>query len=130
MRLILGMATGWVLATVLLLPSAARGQEASAETQAGPVALAMQTADENADREVLSRFLAREDVQRVAGMADVDLDRASAGVMALDGERLSRAADQARALETRLGAADTITLSATTIIIVLLLVLLIIVAAS
>jgi hypothetical protein len=63
-------------------------------------------------------------------MADVDLSDATAGVLALEGERLSRAADQARALESRMGAQDSITISATTVIIVLLLVLLIVVAAS
>jgi hypothetical protein len=93
------------------------------------VSIAMQTG-EDADRETLRRFIAREDVQQVAQMADLDLETASVGILALEGERLSRAADQARALESRMGAQDTITISATTIIIVLLLVLLIIVVAS
>jgi len=131
MRLISGTTTGWALAAaVLLLPAAAHAQQAAPEAASEPVAIAMQTDGEEADRETLRRFLGREDVQRIAGMADVDLSDASAGVLALEGERLSRAADQARALESRMGARDTITISATTVIIVLLLVLLIVVAAS
>ena len=130
MRWISGGTIGWALAAaLLLLPSAARGQQAAEPAASEPVSIAMQTG-EDADRETLRRFIAREDVQQVAQMADLDLENTSAGILALEGERLSRAADQARALESRMGARDTITLSATTIIIVLLLVLLIIVVAS
>ncbi|HEU4464673.1 MAG TPA: hypothetical protein VFS53_06480 [Gemmatimonadota bacterium] len=130
MKWISGMKTGWALAAaLLLLPAAAGAQQATPQEVDEPVAIAMQTGEE-ADREALRRFVAREDVQKVARMADLDLEDASAGILALEGERLSHAADQARALESRMGAQDTITLSATTVIIVLLLVLLIIVAAS
>jgi hypothetical protein len=130
MRWSSGTTTGWALAAaLLLLPSMARGQQAAEPVASEPVSIAMQTGEE-ADRETLRRFVAREDVQRVARMADLDLQDASAGILALDGERLSHAADQARALEGRLGSQDTITISATTIIIILLLVLLIIVVAS
>lgn len=131
MRLISGTTTGWALAAaLLLLPAAAQAQQAAPEAAPEPTAIAMQTDGEEADREALRRFLGRPDVQRVAGMADVDLSEATAGVLALEGERLSRAADQARALESRMGARDSITISATTVIIVLLLVLLIVIAAS
>jgi hypothetical protein len=124
------MTVGWALAAgLLLLPSIASGQQAAEPVDSEPVSIAMQTG-EQADRETLRRFVAREDVQRVARMADLNLENASAGILALEGERLSLAADQARALESKMGAQDTITLSATTIIIVLLLVLLIIVVAS
>ena len=130
MRWISGSTIGSALAAaVLLLPSAARGQQVAESAASEPVSIAMQTG-EDADRETLRRFIAREDVQQVAQVADLDLENASAGILALEGERLSRAADQARALESRMGAQDTITISATTIIIVLLLVLLIIVVAS
>jgi hypothetical protein len=131
MRWISGIRIGWALAAaLLLLPSAARGQQAAEPAASEPVSIAMQTGGEDADRETLRRFVAREDVQRVARMADLDLEDASAGILALEGERLSHAAEQARALETRMGAQDTITISATTVIIILLLVLLIIVVAS
>ena len=63
-------------------------------------------------------------------LADLDVDRMSDGILALEGEKLSRAADQARAIESRLGAQDTITISTTTLIIILLLIILIIVVAS
>jgi len=131
MRLISGMTIGWALvAALLLLPSAARGQQATTEAVQEPSTIAMQTGSEEADREALRGFIAREDVQRVARVADLDLDDASAGILALEGERLSHAADQARALESQLGSSDTITIQATTLIIILLLILLIIVIAS
>ena len=122
---------GWGLAAaLLLLPSAARGQEAAPEAVSEHTSIAMQVGGEEADRETLRRFIAREDVQRVARIADVDLQDTSAGIMALDGERLSRAAAQARAAENQLGADDTISIKATTLIIILLVILLIIVIAS
>lgn len=130
MRMFSGMTTGWALAAALLvLPSVARGQESTTQAASEPVTIAMQTTEE-ADRDALRRFVARQDVQRVAMAADVDLEKASSGILALEGERLSRAADQARALESKLGAQDSITISATTVIIILLLVLLIVVVAS
>ena len=130
MKWISGMKTGWALAAaLLLLPAAAGAQQATPQEVDEPVAIAMQTGEE-ADREALKRFVGREDVQRIARMADVDLEDASAGILALEGEKLAHAADQARALEGRMGAADTITISATTVIIVLLLILLIVVVAN
>lgn len=130
MKWISGMTTGWALAAaLLLLPSAARGQQSSAEAVQEPTAIAMQTGEE-ADREALRRFVARGDVQRVARMADLDLEDASAGILALEGERLARAANQARAVENQLGSADVISIQATTLIIILLVILLIIVIAS
>lgn len=130
MKWISGMRTGWALAAALLfLPSAARGQQVAAEAVEEPTRIAMQTGEE-ADREALRRFVAREDVQRVARMADLNLEDASAGILALEGERLARAANQARAVENQLGSADVISIQATTLIIVLLVILLIIVFAS
>ena len=130
MRVIRGK-IGWALAAaLLLLPSAARGQEATPEAVPEPTTIAMQIGGEEADRETLRRFIARQDVQRVARIADVDLQDASAGILALDGERLARAAAQARAAEGQLGADDTITIRATTLIIILLIILLIVVIAS
>ena len=130
MKWMSGMKTSWaVAAALLLLPAAARAQQATTEVVEEPMAIAMQTSEE-ADRDALRRFIARGDVQRVARLADVDLERASAGILALEGEHLSRAANQARAAENRLGAADVITINATTLIIILLVILLIIVIAS
>lgn len=130
MRVIRGKVAWALAAAPLLLPSVARGQEAAPEAVSEPTLIAMQVGGEEADRETLRRFIAREDVQRVARIADVDLQDASAGIMALDRERLSRAAAQARAAESQLGADDTISIRATTLIIILLVILLIIVIAS
>ena len=130
MRSISGMTSGLALAAVLLfVPSLARAQQPEPEAGPEPAAVAMQT-DEEADRDALRQFIAREDVRRVARVADLDLEKASAGVLALEGEHLSRAADQARAIEDRLESQDTITIQVTTLIIILLLIILIVVIAS
>jgi hypothetical protein len=124
-------AAAWALAAaLLLLPSAVRAQQATTAAGEETPAIAMQTSQDEADREALRRFIGREDVQRVAAVADLDLDTASEGILALEGEQLSRAADQARALEDRMGAQDVISIQATTLIIILLLILLIVVIAS
>ncbi len=131
MKWISGTKAAWALAAaVLLLPTAAVAQQATTQAAEEPPTIAMQTGGEEADREALRRFVAREDVQKIARVADLDLEDASSGILALEGEKLSRAADQARALESRMGAADSITISATTVIIVLLLILLIVVVAN
>jgi hypothetical protein len=83
-----------------------------------------------ADRQALKDFLGREEVQRVARTSGVDLSDAERGLLALDAERLSRAADQARAIDREMGAAQgEIRLSATVVIIILLLIIIIVVAA-
>lgn len=131
MRSISWMTSGLAFAAALLfVPSLARAQQPEPEAPDEPAAIAMQTDEEEADRDALRRFVAREDVQRVARVADLDLEKASAGVLALEGEQLSRAADQARALEDRMGAQDVISIQATTLIIILLVILLIVVIAS
>ncbi|MGH7543850.1 MAG: hypothetical protein ACREK7_07900 [Gemmatimonadota bacterium] len=98
---------------------------------AQPESLQLAQADpQAADRQALREFLGREEVQRVARTSGVDLSDAERGLLALDGERLSRAADQARAIDRELGAAQgEIRLSATVVIIILLLIIIIVVAA-
>ena len=130
MRTISAITSGLALAAgLLVLPALARAQQAEPQADPEPAAIALQT-DEEADREALRRFIARDDVQRIAHVADLDLEKASAGVLALEGERLSRAADQARAIEDRLEAQESITIQVTTLIIILLLIILIVVIAS
>jgi hypothetical protein len=83
-----------------------------------------------ADRQALRDFLGRDEVQGLARTSGVDLSDAERGLLALDGERLSRAADQARTIDRELGTAQgEIRLSATVVIIILLLIIIIVVAA-
>ncbi|HUP02179.1 MAG TPA: hypothetical protein VM737_11775 [Gemmatimonadota bacterium] len=124
--------TRWTLSIVTLLvlgsTATAAAQQAPDPIGSEPVQLAQVDPDE-ANRQVLRAFMEREPVQRVAGLAGVDMDKAMAGVLALEGERLASAAAQARAIDREIGAQDRISLSATTIIIVLLLLIVIIIAA-
>lgn len=114
---------------VLVAWTAIPASTALAQEAAAPAAVAVDA--EAADRAAVLAVLSREDVRRAARIADVDLDAAASAVGSLEGERLTRAADQARTLESRLGAQpdDVLNITTTTLIIVLLLIVIIIVVA-
>ncbi len=116
---------GILIAAVAWTALAATGAAAQETTPIAPAAVDV----EAEERAVVLAVLSREDVRRVARIADVDLDAAASAVGALEGERLTRAADQARTLESRLEAQDRISFSATTLIIILVLVAIIIIIA-
>lgn len=106
------------------------GQQAGLDPNVPSSLTLAQVDQEEADRQTLRNFLGRDEVQRVSRTSGVDLSDAERGLLALEGERLSRAADQARAIERELGSAQgEIRLSATVIIIILLLIIIIVVAA-
>lgn len=119
----------WSLLLVCLLAAPAAAQEATAPPAEPITEIALQTDVDEANRAVVRGVLAHDGVRSVARTAGIDLDEAAAGVLALEGDQLARAAQQARVIDQQLTAQDRITLSATTIIIVLLLVLVIIIAA-
>ncbi len=96
----------------------------------GDVATVQSTEEE--DRAALQSFLARSEVRTAARIGGVDLGRIERGLPRLEGEELHRAADQARAIESKLPAesgAQIISLQVTTLIIILLLVILVILIA-
>lgn len=120
-----------VLITLTVLAGTAGTAFAQQSVPDGNSSLALAKIDpDEADRQTLRNFLGREEVQRVARLSGVDLSDAEEGVLALEGERLSDAAGQVRAIERELGSAQgEIRLSATVIIIILLLIIIIVVAA-
>lgn len=79
------------------------------------------------DRATIRAFLGRDDVRKAARIAglDEDLETRLDGLDRLEGERLSRAADQVRALDLD----DRITLKASTIVILLLVLIIVLIAA-
>ncbi|HET9582343.1 MAG TPA: hypothetical protein VFP76_05965 [Gemmatimonadota bacterium] len=79
---------------------------------------------EEAQRRAVLSALDRAEVRRVATTAGLDLEAARANVRLLEGERLDRAAGQARVLEER---AQFGTISSTTLVILLLITILLIV---
>lgn len=127
-----GLSRATAIALIALAGAAgtASAQQAAPEASE-PSSLALAQADPaEVDRQALRDFLDREEVRRVARLSGVDLAEAEAGVLSLEGEELSGAAHQARAIERELGSAQgEIRLSATVIIIILLLLIIIIVAA-
>jgi len=74
---------------------------------------------EAADRQAIRDLLARPDVQRVAGSAGLDLERADAAIGTLSGPELSRLAAQARRANSEIvGGARSVTMTWTMVIIV------------
>lgn len=116
-----------MLLVVSGLGATAAAQEAPAPAASEPVQLAQAGTDE-ANRAFLREFLGRDQIQQVARVAGVDMDDAMAGVMTMDSDRLSSAAQQARVIDQQISA-QRITLQATTIIIILLILVIILIAA-
>ncbi len=124
----------WAVAITLALLAGGNGtalaQQVQPEADESSSTLLAQADPQAAYRQALRDFLGREEVQRLARTSGVDLSDAERGLLALEGERLRRAADQARAIEAELGSAQgEIRLSATVVIIILLLIIIIVVAA-
>ena len=109
------------------------GQESAAPTRAElDAALGSRRTSAQAERDLLSRVLARPEVESAAEGAGLtsELDRVREAVPLLSGERLSQAAEQGRALEEQLAGGGSMVISTTTIIIVLLLIVIIILIAD
>lgn len=117
-----------MLLVVSGLGATAAAQEAPVPAASEPVQLAQAGSDET-NRAYLREFLGRDQIQQVARVAGVDMDDAMAGVMAMDSDRLSSAAQQARVIDQQITAQDRITLKVTTIIIVLLVLIIVLIVA-
>lgn len=117
-----------MLLVVSGLGATAAAQEAPAPAASEPIQLA-QTGTDEANRAYLREFLGREKIQQVARVAGLNMDDAMAGVTAMDSDRLSSAAQQARVIDQQITAQDRITLKVTTIIIVLLVLIIVLIVA-
>ena len=85
----------------------------------------LQAGRADADRQAIQLMLQRDDVLRMAGVAGLDLERASAAAALLSGTSLEAMASQARAVNNGLVGGDgSVTMSTTVIIIVLLVLIL------
>ena len=120
-----------VFALVSLVPPAHAQSTHAAPLSALEAAVHGHVAAADADREAVSRLLARPEVQQMAGEAGIDMRRAEQAVAALEGEELSAIAAQARQVEQTLaGGQSRVTISTTLIIIALLVLILVIVAVD
>lgn len=118
---VVGIALLWTLAGIA--PAVAQQQVDGGAT--------VQVSEEE-DRAALRGLLARAEVQRAAQIGGVDLNRIEEGIPQLEGDQLHRAAEQARAIESRLGeqgSAQAISFHITTLIIIALLIIIIILVA-
>lgn len=120
----------WSVLVFLLLamPSVSLAQQARV-VDSEPIALTTQADIDRANRETLGTFLSRDEVQRAARIARVDMRQTMAAVNSMDSDRLANAAQQARVIEEQFALDDVISIRATTLIIILLLLIIIIVAA-
>lgn len=113
-----------VLAAALLLVSLAPGLGLAAEPEhivSGPEIqsqLDQKVHSEAADRQAIRDLLARPEVQRVAGTAGLDLQKADAAVGTLSGPELSRLASQARQANSDIIGGKTVTMTWTMVIII------------
>lgn len=113
-----------VLASVVLLLSLSAGVGAAAEPDHIVTGLEIQSQidqklhSESADRQAIRDLLARPEVQRIAGSAGLNLQKADAAVGVLSGPELSRLATQARQANSDILGGKTITMTWTMVILV------------
>lgn len=116
---------------VFLILAAAGGVEAQEHTvtdEALRGAVAAEVDSEAADRALLERVLARDEVRRVAEKAGLEVEHAQDATGQLEREELARLASMATDVEDQLaGGQATITITTTAIIIALLVIILILV---
>ena len=115
------------LAVMLIAPAGAWAQQTHVINQSTlDQAVQQRVSQDQADRESLRTFLQNPAVRNVAARAGLPIDRAQAGVAALQGDELRQAASQARAVNQDLAGGATVVITTTTIIIVLLIIILIV----
>jgi hypothetical protein len=120
-----------MLLTLVAAASHVSAQEVHTASQAAlDAALQQHVSTSNSDRETVLRLLEREEVQKIAGEAGLDMRRAASAVATLDGPELANLAAQARQVEQGLAGGQSITISTTLIIIALLVIILIVVAVD
>jgi hypothetical protein len=118
----------WSILVVLAVPSVSLAQQARV-VDSEPLQLTTQADIDRDNRETLGAFLSRDEVQRAARIARVDIGQTMAAVNTMDSDRLANAAQQARVIEEQFALDDVISIRATTLIIILLLLIIILVAA-
>jgi cell division protein FtsL len=124
------MALAMLLTLVAAAPPASAQEVHTASQAALDAALQQHTSTSDADRDTVLRLLEREEVQKIAGEAGLDVRRATSAVATLDGPELAKLAAQARQAEQALAGGQSITISTTLIIIALLVIILIVVAVD
>lgn len=116
-----------VCLAVLFMAPAVSAQSNVIGKSALDKAVQERVASDQTDRAAIQSLLQRAEVRGVADKAGISLDKALAGVSALQGEDLRQLAEQARQVDNQLaGGASTVVISTTTIIIILLLVILLV----
>lgn len=118
-----------VFVLVSLVPPAHAQTSHAAPVSALDAAVQDHVSATAADRETLSRLLARPDVQKIAGEAGIDIRRVEQAVALLDGTQLAELAAQASQIEQDLAGGQSRVVISTTLIIIALLVLILLILA-
>ena len=122
----------WILALGGLLAVAplAAQQSPVVGTAEMDAALESRAGSVDADRAAVRRVLERPEVAQVADQFGVDIEDARAAVGALEGERLTQAAELSASVEQALAGGQTFSISTITLILILLLVIIVILIAE
>jgi hypothetical protein len=101
-------------------------QEHVADADALRQVISERNAADQADRDVVSRVLAREDVKQVARQLGVDVKDAASAVATLSGDELAELARAAQAVENEaVGGQRVIVISVTTLLLIIILIVLV-----
>src|SRR5687767_994797 len=115
--------TAWLTLFSLVGPVPVWADQHIVDSSTLQQAMAAARATDDANREVVRRVLARDDVGRVAEGLGLDVKRAQSALATMTSAELAELAGPARAVERDLaGGVTTITISITTLILVLILI--------
>jgi hypothetical protein len=125
MRMCVRALTVWLTVGALLSASPVWADQQILDRSAMQRAIAEKDAADALNRQVVSRVLARSEVEAVALRLGLDVKQARAAVAHLDSEALAAVAQPARAVDADLAGGQTIVISVTTLLLIIIIVLLI-----
>jgi hypothetical protein len=115
------------LGLFIALPGVAMADTTAVDSRELDAALAASVRQEDQARESVRTLLARDDVQKLAESAGLDLRRADAAVATLDGEELQEVARLAAQVNDELaGGAQTITISLVAALLIVIIIILLV----
>ncbi|MEO7190042.1 MAG: PA2779 family protein [Vicinamibacterales bacterium] len=116
----------WLTLMAVLSTSPAWAQQHAANTTAMQQAVAEKASADQANRDVVTKVLDRQDVRQLAATMGVDVQQAKTAVSTMSGADLDQLAQPARAIDAdRVGGANVVVISVTTLLLLLILIIVI-----